>query len=113
VLTDEARAALRRARAAWRRLPVARRPSLALPESALGLFDAQGLVALAKCGAWPLPPRALRWLAAPPRRAREERLWQDLLALAKRSPKRLRQLIRHLQSPAPNGVRNHAARLQP
>lgn len=50
------------------------RPSLGDPRSYCGLFTAGELVALAKASYWPLPERALAWLAEPPRdRARRWR----------------------------------------
>ncbi|HKI32953.1 MAG TPA: hypothetical protein VKA46_13960 [Gemmataceae bacterium] len=57
---------LRRAR---RRLHAMRRqdrPSLADPRSYVGLFPGRDLTALAKCGCWPLPARALAWLVESP-----------------------------------------------
>src|SRR5215470_12668714 len=54
------------------------RPSLQDPRSYVGLFPLRDLTILAKCGYWPLPPRALAWLGESPadrarRRKRQER----------------------------------------
>jgi hypothetical protein len=52
------------------------RPSLTDPRSYLGLFPFCDLTALARSGYWPLPPRALAWLAEPPlERTRRRRRW--------------------------------------
>jgi hypothetical protein len=55
------------ARRHYHRLPVPRRPALSDPTSYLGLFTRAQLVALACSGYWPLPAKALAWLAASPR----------------------------------------------
>jgi hypothetical protein len=50
------------------------RPSLANGSSCCGLFEPAAMVALARAGCWPLPPRARRYIAeAPHERARRRR----------------------------------------
>jgi len=52
------------ARRHYHRQPPACRPSLGDPASCCGLFTPAELLALAKACWWPLPPRALAWLAS-------------------------------------------------
>jgi hypothetical protein len=49
------------------------RPCLTDPTSYVGLFPRHDLVALARVGLWPLPPRALRYIrTSPAERARRQ-----------------------------------------
>jgi len=57
---------LRRARRMLRAMPRECRPSLRDPRSYVGLFRARDLLTLSRWSHWPLPRRALAWLAAPP-----------------------------------------------
>jgi hypothetical protein len=80
------RRVLRRAR---RRLHATRpesRPSLRDPRSYVGLLAPRDLLTLSRWSYWPLPPRALAWLAEPPatRARRRQRADRRIEAVARR-----------------------------
>jgi hypothetical protein len=61
------------------------RPSLHDPRSYIGLFLSRDLLALMLSSYWPLPSRALAWLAEPPaaRTRRRERRERGLAAVVR------------------------------
>jgi hypothetical protein len=78
--TSPVRRVLAAARRHYHSARVVDRPSLRDPSGYAGLFPLHDLRTLAKCGYWPLPPRALDWLSEPPaeRAQRQRRVRQGV-----------------------------------
>ncbi len=66
------RAVLAGVRRRYHRLPAEQRPALT-SGSCYGMTAGE-MLALARAGHYPLPPRAIAWLRRPPRRPRRERV---------------------------------------
>jgi len=66
-------------------MPRNERPSLSDPRSYVGVFPLRDLLILARWSYWPLPARALAWLAEPPgeRARRRQRTAQRIEAVTR------------------------------